>query len=137
VVAAVVERDGVFLVTRRLAGTHLAGAWEFPGGKRETGETDVACLRREMREELGVAIERETLIMTSVHAYEEREVELRFYGCAIVGPPRPLLGQQMRWAAREDLRTLPFPPADRDLIESLIGGPSARQGGAPPDRGMR
>jgi mutator protein MutT len=119
VVAAVVEREGTFLLTRRLAGTHLAGMWEFPGGKCHAGETDRDALTREMREELDVAVSIGDRVFDVTHAYPERTVELHFYRCALQGTPRPLLGQEMRWVPREELAALEFPPADRDLIELL------------------
>ena len=119
VTAAVIERDGRFLVTRRLEGTHLEGHWEFPGGKCETGESLAACLRRELIEELGsdAAIRDELLAVT--HEYPERIVELHFIACDLVDAPSPLLGQEMQWVARDDLASLQFPPADDELIAML------------------
>lgn len=119
VLAAVVERDGAFLLTRRLKGTHLAGTWEFPGGKCEPGESHEACLRREMREELNVDVEVGAEIFTITHAYPEKTVELHFRTCTLNGDPTPMLGQEMRWATRAELPTLEFPEADRDLITQL------------------
>jgi mutator protein MutT len=119
VVAAVVERDGRILLTRRLEGTHLAGTWEFPGGKCDPGETHEACLAREMREELGVEIAVGELVLRTTFAYPDRTVELNFYRCALVGEPVPQLGQDMLWAGRERLRDLEFPPADTELVELL------------------
>ena len=121
VVAAIVERDGTFLVTRRLKGTHLAGLWEFPGGKCEAGETHVECLVRELREELGVAALVGREVLATEHAYAERTVRLHFHECRIEGDPQPLLGQQIQWARRDDLRTLEFPAADAELIKRLGG----------------
>ncbi len=119
VLAAVVEEDGAFLLTRRLEGTHLAGTWEFPGGKCEPDETHAACLRRELMEELGVDADVGDEIFTITHAYPERTVELHFRQCTLKGAPVPQIGQQMRWVRREDLGALEFPEADRDLIEML------------------
>lgn len=124
VTAAIVERDGCFLVTRRLDGTHLAGAWEFPGGKCEPGESHAACLAREIEEELGVEATVGTLVLSTRHSYPEKTVELHFYECTLEGEPLPLLGQQMRWVPRDDLRALEFPAADAELIELLSAGPS-------------
>jgi mutator protein MutT len=121
VVAAVVEQDGCFLVTRRLEGTHLAGMWEFPGGKCEAGESHDACLEREMFEELGVGVTVDSLFLLSTHAYEELTVVLFFYACRLRGEPRPQLGQEMMWVPRAKLRELTFPPADARLIELLTG----------------
>ena len=120
VVAAVIVRDGRYLVTCRPQGTHLAGYWEFPGGKLDAGETHQAALVREMREELAVPVEVGGLVLTSTHHYPERSVSLYFYSCELGGEPRPLLGQQMRWVAPEDLNRLEFPPADEELIALLI-----------------
>ena len=122
VVAAVVERDGKFLLTRRLKGTHLAGLWEFPGGKCEPGETHVACLERELVEELGVTAIVGREILATEHVYPERTVRLHFHACEIVGEPRPLLGQEMQWCARQELRARDFPEADEALIDLLETG---------------
>jgi len=119
VAAAVVERDGRFLITRRLEGTHLAGCWEFPGGKCEADEAASSCLAREMREELDAEVLVGEEILRTRHSYADRVVELRFLRCSLNGTPRPLLGQEVRWAGREELRALPFPPADSELIELL------------------
>ncbi|MDE3155279.1 MAG: (deoxy)nucleoside triphosphate pyrophosphohydrolase [Acidobacteriota bacterium] len=125
VTAAVIERDGQFLVTRRQAGVHLEGFWEFPGGKCEAGESHEACLARELREELDAAAEIGALILSTRHDYEDRTVELHFFACRLLGPARPLLGQEMRWVDRHELGRLPFPPADRELIDRLTQpGPS-------------
>lgn len=122
VVAAVVERDGGFLLTLRPRGTHLEGHWEFPGGKCEPGETHEAALAREMREELDVEVRVGALVHAVTHAYPERTVELHFYACELAGEPTPMIGQQMRWVARADLASLPFPEADADLITRLVAG---------------
>ena len=122
VVAAVVERDGRFLVTRRLADTHLSGYWEFPGGKCEAGESHEACLRREIREELGVSAEVGAEIVVTEHAYPERTVRLHFRSCQIDADPQPLLGQAMRWVTPEEMKAMEFPEADRDLIAALTRG---------------
>ena len=122
VLAGVIEHDEAFLLTRRLRDTHLAGTWEFPGGKCEPGETHEACLRRELAEELGVDAEIGDEIFTVTHAYAEHTVELHFRRCTITGAPTPLLGQDMRWVPRGELHALEFPEADRELIERLRSG---------------
>jgi 8-oxo-dGTP diphosphatase len=119
VVAAVIERDGRFLLSRRLGGTHLAGLWEFPGGKCEPAESHEACLSRELAEELGVEARVGSEILAIDHAYPERIVRLHFRRCAIKGEPRPQLGQELRWVARTELTTLELPAADRALVELL------------------
>ncbi|PYR79827.1 MAG: 8-oxo-dGTP diphosphatase MutT [Acidobacteria bacterium] len=122
VTAAVIERDGCFLVTRRVRGVHLAGYWEFPGGKCDANEALDTCLARELREELGVSARIGGELFTVAHTYPERTVELHFFGCALDGDPQPLLGQEMRWVRREDLASLQFPPADDELIARLSRG---------------
>ena len=119
VVAAVIERDGRFLVTRRGDGVHLAGMWEFPGGKVDRGETHVQALAREIREELDADIDVGDPILHTTHAYQDVEVSLHFYGCTLSGIPKPLLGQEMRWVARDELALLAFPEADAELIRQL------------------
>jgi 8-oxo-dGTP diphosphatase len=118
--AAVIERDDRFLVTRRQAGVHLEGHWEFPGGKCHAGESLAACLTRELLEELNIGAEVGVEILSTTHDYQDRRVELHFLRCVITGDPAPQQGQEMRWVAREELGTLQFPPADEQLIEMLV-----------------
>jgi mutator protein MutT len=108
-------------VTRRQAGVHLAGLWEFPGGKIDPEETHTAALEREIREELDAGVEIGELVFHVTHEYPERTISLFFYRCRLVGAPRPLLGQEMRWVPRAELATLGFPPADEELIRLLTG----------------
>jgi mutator protein MutT len=119
VVAAVIEDGGAFLVTRRPQGTHLAGMWEFPGGKLQPLETHVLGLQREIREELDTDIEVGELVSYTAHAYADRTLTIYFYRCTLNGSPRPVLGQQMRWVPRAELASLAFPPADEELIRRL------------------
>ena len=123
VTAAVVERSGTFLVTRRVRGVHLEGFWEFPGGKCEAGEPHAACLAREIREELGADVSVDREIFSISHAYHDRTVELHFFACDLQGEPTPMLGQEMRWVRREELPALEFPPADEELIRLLTRAP--------------
>ena len=119
VIAAVIEAGGRFLVTRRLKDTHLAGYWEFPGGKCDPGETHVDCLERELVEELDVRASIGDEVLVTEHAYPERSVRLHFRRATIAGEPRAMLGQEIRWVTREELRALTFPDADRALIDLL------------------
>ena len=119
VVAAVIEQDGRFLITRRQAGVHLAGLWEFPGGKIDSAETHVDALRREIREELDVEVSVDELVLATTHAYPEKTVSLFFYRCSLMGVPRPVLGQEMKWVTRTEMRMLSFPAADAELIRRL------------------
>ncbi len=121
VAAAVIRRAGAYLVTRRHAGVHLEGYWEFPGGKCEAGESFADCLIREIREELGAAIRVRDEILVVAHDYPDRVIELRFFDCDLLDEPRPMLGQEMGWVAPDELASLPFPPADAALLELLTG----------------
>lgn len=120
VVAALVWRDGRLLVTQRPAGAHLAGTWEFPGGKIEPGESAEAALAREVREEIALEIEVGALRHELVHAYPEKTVRLRFFDCRWAsGEARHVGVADHRWIARRELRTLEFPPADQRLLAEL------------------
>ena len=120
VTAAVIERDGRLLVTKRQRGVHLEGLWEFPGGKCDAGEELRSCLARELKEELAVAARVGAEILTTTQAYDDRRVELHFMSCELLGNPTPAVGQQMRWVTRAELATLQFPPADVELIRLLV-----------------
>jgi 8-oxo-dGTP diphosphatase len=119
VVAAVIEQNGRFLVSRRLQDTHLAGCWEFPGGKVHDGESHEDALQREIAEELSTGISGLRRIFHTSHAYPERTVELHFYRGVLTGQPNAALGQELRWISREDFASLEFPPADAELIANL------------------
>ena len=120
VVAAVIEENDRFLVARRLEGTHLAGYWEFPGGKVRNGESDEAALAREISEELNSGDSQLRQILQTSHIYPPRTVELHFYRCELTGTPQPVLGQELRWIARGEFSSMEFPPADAELIAALI-----------------
>jgi mutator protein MutT len=119
VCAAIIERDGRFLVTRRQRGVHLEGYWEFPGGKCDPGETLTGCLARELKEELALDTHVGEELLATTHVYAERFVELHFFRCNAIGEPSPQLGQEMLWAQRHELQRLAFPPADTELIAML------------------
>jgi mutator protein MutT len=120
VVAAVIQHDNRFLVTQRQDGVHLAGMWEFPGGKVGPSESHAEALRREIFEELDSDVVVRDLILETTHTYPDRTVTLYFYRCDLLGTPRPMIGQEMDWVAREQLASLPFPQADGELIRILI-----------------
>ena len=120
VTAGVIERNGTLLITRRPEGSHLAGYWEFPGGKQEEGETLRDCLVREIREELRVRVRVTRLLMTADHDYGHRVVHVHFFACGITeGEPSAILGQELRWVKPAELTTFRFPPPDRSLVEVL------------------
>jgi mutator protein MutT len=120
--AALIFDKGRLLITRRRAGSHLGGLWEFPGGKREPNESFEQCLIREIREELGMKIAVGDLFEVITHAYEERTVRLKFFVCEwIGGEPQTLGCESFEWVARDALRKYKFPAADALLLQKLSG----------------
>jgi 8-oxo-dGTP diphosphatase len=121
VAAALILHEGCYLLTRRKAHVHLGGLWEFPGGKREPGESLEDCLRRELREELGIEITEPVPFQIIRHAYPQKTVELHFFRCSIKdGQPRPLGCDALQWVPPEELPRMPLPPADRPLVDALL-----------------
>ena len=123
VTAAIIVHRGRVLVARRHDHVHLGGLWEFPGGKVEDGELLAACLRREIREELGMQLSRIRTWRDLRHVYPERTVHLYFFRCWVTDAQaqaaRPHGSQEIRWADAADLRTLPFPDADREILKAV------------------
>ena len=120
VVAAVIVRDGRVLLTRRLEGQHLAGLWEFPGGKLEGGESPEEALVRECREECGIEVEVGEIVDVTYHRYPEKDVLLLFYRCALrAGEVRHLQVADHAWVAPSELDDYPLPPADERVIARI------------------
>ena len=120
VAAALIFDSDRLLIAQRPPGVHLEGLWEFPGGKREPGETYEACLLREIREELGCEVLVGPMLHESEHAYPEKSVRIRFFQCRIVsGMPVPLECAALRWVSQDSLGQFQFPEADMALIEQL------------------
>ena len=120
VAAGIVVRDGLLLITRRPPGTHLAGLWEFPGGKRHVDESWESCLVRELQEELDTRVEVGRLRYETEHAYTEKTVHLRFFECRVLeGEPRPVECAELAWVRPTDLERYTFPEADRELVALL------------------
>jgi mutator protein MutT len=120
VAAGLVFREGKLLITQRRPEARLGGLWEFPGGKRQAGETFEACLARELREELGIEVAVGELVESLTHAYPEETVSLRFYRCRWLDhEPRPLGCADFKWVTPETLAEHAFPAADARLLEKL------------------
>jgi len=120
VAAGVVFRDGRVLITQRRAQDHLGGLWEFPGGKREPGESFADCLKRELMEELGIEVEAGEVIDSITHAYPEKTVRLEFMRCRwLRNEPRALACEAFAWVSREELGGYTFPEADDRMLEKL------------------
>jgi mutator protein MutT len=120
VAAGLLFREGRLLLTQRRASDHLGGLWEFPGGKREAGESFEDCLQRELREELGIEVEVGALLESITHPYPDKTVHLRFFRCRLVcGEPQPLGCAAVVWVGVEELDRYAFPAADGRLLERL------------------
>ena len=123
IVAAIIRRDDQILITKRPDHVHLAGLWEFPGGKVESGESLEAALHREIREELGVEITVDREFFSVAHEYPDKSVHLHFFDCTILrGEPQPLEVADLRWVKTAELVDFEFPPADVELIRRLRSG---------------
>jgi len=122
------DAHGRWLVNQRRAGTHRAGAWEFPGGKRAPGEDRAAALGRELAEELGIEVLEAEPLLELVHDYPEKRVLLdvwlvrRYRG--EVGARE---GQPLRWVTVEELDGLALLEADGPIVEALRALPARRE----------
>lgn len=127
VVAGVLsDADGRVLIAQRPSGSHLAGAWEFPGGKVHPGESTELALRRELHEELGIEVDRVVPLITLTHDYPDRTVLLEFSRVvAWRGEPRGMEGQELRWEMPERLLAAGLLPAD-EPVAALLSRSSGR-----------
>ena len=120
VAAALFDAERRVLIAERPAGKHMAGWWEFPGGKVAAGETDAAALRRELREELGVEVRPDYEVMQLQHDYPDRVVDLVLWHATLEGgAPQGLDGQQLKWVECQTLGIQRLLPADQPFIAAL------------------
>jgi mutator protein MutT len=120
VVAAIIRRDDKLLITKRLDHVHLAGLWEFPGGKVEPGESLENALEREIYEELGIQIAVAGEFLRIEHDYPSKSVRLHFFNCSIVGGEPGRIGvADYQWVEPSRLGDFEFPAADAELILKL------------------
>jgi 8-oxo-dGTP diphosphatase len=120
VAAALFDAERRVLIAERPAGKHMAGWWEFPGGKVGSGESDAQALVRELREELGVDAEPNAEIMTLTHDYPDRIVDLVLWRATVKkGVPQGLDGQQLKWVDCGALAAERLLEADRPFIAAL------------------
>jgi mutator protein MutT len=120
VTAGLLWKDGKLLITRRPQGSHLAGFWEFPGGKQEPNESLEKCLEREIKEELGIAVKVQRHLLQVDHEYENKSISLHLFHCSIIsGEPRPLGCDGMKWVLPENLSEYPLPPPDYVVLPHL------------------
>lgn len=124
VAGVVSDADGRVLICQRPPGKHMEGSWEFPGGKRDTGESRIDALRRELREELGLTLSRARPLIRYRHAYPDRQVDLDvWYVESFEGEARGLEGQPLDWVAPEELTACDLLPADQPIVAALTLGP--------------
>ena len=120
VAAALFDDAGRVLIAQRPEGKHMAGWWEFPGGKVAVGESDRDALVRELREELGVETRAEAEIMTLTHEYPDRIIDLVLWRATLTrGTPHGLDGQQLKWVDCQSLGNERLLPADAPFIDAL------------------
>jgi 8-oxo-dGTP diphosphatase len=120
VTAAIIEKEGRILAARRAQDMHLAGFWEFPGGKLEEGESPEECLARELHEELGVVVRVEAFFAESVYDYGDKIVRLLAYRVSHVsGEFRLVDHDKLVWLSADELHTLLWAPADIPLVKKL------------------
>lgn len=121
VTAAIIEKEGHFLVALRPMGDKHGGLWEFPGGKVEPGESQQECLKREIAEELGISIEVQDLRIVSSHEDETVRIELHSYRARLLsGEPEPREHAALRWIAPPHFCEIEWSPADLPVVQMLM-----------------
>lgn len=121
VAAAILVKDGLYLIAKRRAGDPLENYWEFPGGKIEIGETPEACLRREMFEELQIDVEVGQFFCESIYEYQFGAIQLLIYwvswqgGCLC-----PTVHDEIAWVDKQTILNYQFLPADIPIVQKLI-----------------
>ena len=117
---ALIRDERRFLIAQRKDGDSFGSFWEFPGGRREPGETFEECVAREVREEVGIEVAVLEKFMDVKRCYHENIVWLHFYLCSrISGEPRAVECQNVVWAELEELAAYRFPPANERVIKKL------------------
>ncbi|MEW5900909.1 MAG: NUDIX domain-containing protein, partial [Acidobacteriota bacterium] len=127
-VVGLIENGGKYLIQQRPPAGLLAGLWEFPGGKRQRGESLEEALRREIREELGVEVKDARLRFKVRHAYTRFHVTLYAFSCRLSSPPGLAAGRQ-RWVPLSGLKRFPFPSASVKVIRFLESEVAAEEAG--------
>jgi 8-oxo-dGTP diphosphatase len=121
VVAAMLERDGRYLITQRRPTATLPLLWEFPGGKVEPGESDEAALARELREEMDIQVVVGERVVHVEHAYADYDVDFRVYRCTLTqGEIKHIGVHDHRWVLQSELDRYEFPAADEKTMRQLL-----------------
>jgi mutator protein MutT len=119
-VAVIINKQEKILIDKRLSNGLMGGLWEFPGGKIESNETVTNCIKREIREELGIEIEVGENLITITHDYENFTVTLIVHLCQIIqGEPQAIECQEVRWVEISKLDDFQFPSANLEIINAL------------------
>jgi len=122
VVAAVIEKDGRYLVTQRRSTSVLPEMWEFPGGRVEPGEADAAALRREMKERLDADVEVGQMLSFVSHPYDRYTLDLYLYECRLVTEVLTKKAvKDYRWISSREFDDYQFTPADEASLSKLLG----------------
>jgi len=123
VTAAIIHKESKILIARRTPHKHLGGLWEFAGGKIEAGESAEECLKRELKEELGITVKVGDFYMENHHQYPEKEILLKAYFCELVSGDIVLNDHdQVEWVERTEFKNYQFAPADIPIIKALTNG---------------
>jgi 8-oxo-dGTP diphosphatase len=121
VVAAMLEKDGKYLITQRRPSATLPLLWEFPGGRVEEGETDEAALARELKEEMGIDVEVRDRVIHVQHSYPNYDIDFCVYSCKLLaGHIAHHRVHDHRWVAPQDLNQYEFPAADEKTVAQLL-----------------
>lgn len=121
VVAAMIERDGRYLITQRRPNASLPLLWEFPGGRAEEEESDEAALARELKEEMDIDVVVRDRVMHVEHAYSDYDIDFRVYRCMLNGGEiRPIAVHDFRWVLPSELDQYEFPAADERTMRQLL-----------------
>lgn len=123
VVAAVIEREGRYLITQRNAGAVLPLLWEFPGGRVETGESEEEALHREVKGRIGVDVAVGEKIGEHHHEYAHYDVHMMMFKCTLEpdANPYPATVNDLRWVTSREFLDYDFPPADEKTMSKLLG----------------
>ena len=120
-IGVIFNQHNQLLISRRTSKQHLAGCWEFPGGKLESGESFKFALRRELHEEVGVTVHTAVKIFSSTHQYSDRQLSFQLYKIIhYSGAVIAKQNQQLRWVDADQLSSIDFPEANRSMVDALI-----------------